>query len=102
MTKSLSKGLARRSDPATSHEAAEAIVESLTRLEQIVANIIKKGSQPDGVILDEVVSFSRIEKVSISPRFSSLERKGIIYTKGQRPGRSGRNQRKWFYGQPTA
>ena len=84
-------GLARNTDPETSHDAAESI--DTTALEQIVYNVIKQF--PNGCIGDDVVKMlPQFGIQTISPRYAPLIRKGwVIDTGEKRQARSGRGQR---------
>ena len=84
-------GLARGTDPETSHEAAESI--DTTALEHIVYEVIKQF--PNGCIGDDVVRMlPEFGIQTISPRYAPLIRKGWIVDTGEkRKARSGRSQR---------
>jgi hypothetical protein len=79
----------------TSIEAAQSI--DPTKLERLVLRAIK--SSPNGCISDDVRRFCKenynIKSYSsVTARFASLARKGLIrYTGEKRPGDSGRGQR---------
>jgi len=82
--------LARREDPTTSHEAAQAV--DTTKLERIVYEAIQ--SFPEGCISDEVLEALPDHRYSsITPRYKALLQKGFIEITGTKEGRSGRNQR---------
>jgi len=82
--------LARREDPTTSHEAAQAV--DTTKLERIVYEAIQ--SFPEGCISDEVLEALPDHRYSsITPRYKALLQKGFIEIIGTKEGRSGRNQR---------
>jgi hypothetical protein len=82
--------LARREDPTTSHQAAQAV--DSTKLEQMVYEAIK--SHPEGCISDQVLEkFPQYPYSSITARYKSLLDKGFIEITGTREGRSGRKQR---------
>lgn len=68
-------GAARRSDPGTSHEAAEAMDPSL--LQGIVLAELR--AVPDGLTILEISERTRIGVQTISPRFAPLRRKKLIY-----------------------
>lgn len=84
-------GLARNTDPDTSHDAAESI--DTTALEQIVYEVIKQF--PNGCIGDDVVKMlPEFGIQTISPRYAPLIRKGWVVDTGEkRQARSGRSQR---------
>jgi len=82
--------LARKEDPVTSHEAAQAV--DTTKIEQIVYEAIK--GFPDGCISDEILEkFPQHPYSSITARYRSLLDKGYIEIIGTRVGRSGKKQR---------
>lgn len=84
--------LARRDSPSTSRAAAKAL--DTTRLEALVFDFIKS-SGPAGCIADDVLSgFPLLPYSSVTARFASLARKGLIACGPQkRTGKSGRGQR---------
>jgi hypothetical protein len=84
-------GMARNTDPETSHDAAESI--DTTALEQIVYEVIKQF--PNGCIGDDVVKMlPEFGIQTISPRYAPLIRKGWVVDTGEkRQARSGRSQR---------
>ena len=84
-------GLARNTDPETSHDAAESI--DTTALERIVCDVIKQF--PNGCIGDDVVKMlPQFGIQTISPRYAPLIRKGWVVDTGEkRQARSGRSQR---------
>lgn len=84
-------GGARRTDPETSHEAADSI--DTTELERIVYDTIKMF--PNGCIGDDVVKMlPQFGIQTISPRYAPLIRKGWVVDTGEkRKARSGRSQR---------
>ena len=90
MTQYESGGSARRTDPATSHEAAQAL--DATQLEALVLETIRQcPNGATGYELDKALPGIGIQ--TISPRFAPLKRKGLIYESGlRRPGGSGRSQ----------
>lgn len=81
----------RRTDPDTSHAAAEKI--NSTRLEQLVYEVIAR--HPNGCISDDVVKALPGHGVqTLSPRYAPLIRKGFIEDTGERrQGSTGRQQR---------
>jgi hypothetical protein len=82
--------LARREDPTTSHQAAQAV--DTTKLEQMVYEAIK--SFPDGCISDEILEkYPQYPYSSITARYRALLDKGLIEVSGVKRGRFGRNQR---------
>ena len=82
--------LVRKEDPATSHQAAQAV--DSTKLEQMVYEAIK--SHPDGCISDEILKmYPQFPYSSITARYRALLDKGFIEVTGVKRGRFGRNQR---------
>ena len=82
--------LARREDPVTSHQAAQAV--DTTNLERIVYEAIK--SHPEGCISDDILGmFPNYPYSSITARYRALLDKGLIEVTGVRRGKFGRNQR---------
>ena len=82
--------LARREDPVTSHQAAQAV--DTTKLETLVYEAIK--SHPDGCISDEILAmYPNYPYSSITARYRALLDKGFIEVSGVKRGRFGRNQR---------
>jgi hypothetical protein len=81
---------ARREDPVTSHQAAQAV--DTTKLERIVYEAIQ--SFPEGCISDEVLeALPDYRYSSITPRYKALLQKGFIEITGTKEGRSGKKQR---------
>jgi hypothetical protein len=87
----VNRGLYRKTDPETSKEAGASV--DISKLEQIVLDVIK--SFPDGCISQDVeLALPHIRTSSVTPRFNTLLKKGLIVATGEkRPGFSGRNQR---------
>lgn len=86
-------GLARTTDPATSHEAAETNVQGVL---DAVYQVIKSFGAT-GCISDDVESymlrFTKMRIDTVSPRYAQLLERGMISRTGEtRPGISGRNQ----------
>jgi hypothetical protein len=82
--------LVRKKDPATSHEAAQAV--DTTKLEQMVYEAIK--GFPDGCISDEILAmYPNYPYSSITARYRALLDKGFIEVSGVKRGKFGRNQR---------
>jgi hypothetical protein len=82
--------LARREDPVTSHQAAQAV--DTTKLESLVYEAIK--GFPDGCISDEILAmYPNYPYSSITARYRALLDKGLIEVSGVKRGRFGRNQR---------
>ena len=92
-----SEAKARTHDPKTSWEAAESV--DTNRLEKIVLNSIKahgkKGATHDEVWTNLMIKHrvNTFREGSITPRYATLERKGLITRNGDtRKGRAGRSQ----------
>jgi len=84
--------LRRNNDPSTSHDAAEMV--NTTRLEAEVYNFIKSCGDDGATIAQCVIHFNPTSQSSITSRPAALERKGLIYYKGDtRTGASNRQQR---------
>jgi hypothetical protein len=82
--------LARREDPTTSHQAAQAV--DSTKLESLVYEAIK--GFPDGCISDEILEmYPNYPYSSITARYRALLDKGFIEVTGVKRGKFGRNQR---------
>ena len=82
--------LARREDPTTSHQAAQAV--DSTKLEQMVYEAIK--SHPEGCISDEILEmYPNYPYSSITARYRALLDKDLIEVTGVKRGKFGRNQR---------
>jgi hypothetical protein len=83
--------LSRKDDPATSHQAAQAI--DTTKMESLVYETIAAFG-PDGCISDDVLSkLSFLPYSSVTARYKALIDKGFIEVIGTRKGVSGRLQR---------
>jgi hypothetical protein len=90
---------ARNSDPNTSHIAADEIMPVLPYLEALVLNSIKSSGMI-GRSLDGVCDDTGLDKVTASPRFRPLARKGLIVCIGTEIGRAGRPQQIWVATKP--
>jgi DNA-binding transcriptional regulator GbsR (MarR family) len=85
--------LSRADDPETSHEAAASIAD-MPELEAIVLEALK--SSAVGMILDEIIDATGMQKVTVSPRLRPLEKKRLVVRQGKRPGKSNRKQTVWL------
>lgn len=84
-------GLARRSDPKTSHRAARRI--STTDLEGLVLASLKYAGEATSYELADRLSLSL---VSVSPRLRPLVKKGAVIDSGRtKPGDNGRSRTVW-------
>jgi len=82
--------LARREDPVTSHQAAQAV--DTPKLESLVYEAIK--GFPDGCISDEILAmYPNYPYSSITARYRALLDKDMIEVSGVKRGKFGRNQR---------
>jgi hypothetical protein len=82
--------LARREDPTTSHQAAQAV--DTNKLEKVVYEAIK--SFPDGCISDQILDmYPNYPYSSITARYKALLDKNMIEVSGVKRGKFGRNQR---------
>lgn len=83
--------LARRDDPSTSHQAAQAV--DSAKLESMVYEAIKKHGM-SGCISDDVrAMYPHLPYSSITARYKALLDKGFIEIIGTRRCQSGRSQR---------
>jgi len=81
-------GLARNTDPDTSHEAAKL---NTTTLEGMVLDAINANGP---MTTEEIARATGIDLQSITPRIAPLMRLGLLVDTGLRkPGVSGRNRR---------
>jgi predicted transcriptional regulator len=85
--------LSRATDPETSSEVA-ASISHMAELEEVVFKALK--SSPAGMILDEIIEATGMQKVTVSPRLRPLERKLRVVRQGKRPGKSNRKQTVWL------
>lgn len=69
---------ARRTDPATSHEAAASV--DTTTLERLVLNALDTWGP---MTMHQVATALRLDLVTVSPRFAPLRRKGLIESIGR-------------------
>lgn len=83
--------LARRSDPATSKEAAASV--NTTALEAAVVGALKAHGPMTSFEISDVL---RLSLVTVSPRIAPLRDKGIVVDSGERrKGDSGRSRIVW-------
>ena len=83
--------LVRKEDPATSHQAAQAV--DTTKMESMVYETIAAYG-PDGCISDDVLAkLPFLPYSSVTARYKALIDKGFIEVIGTRKGVSGRIQR---------
>ena len=87
---------ARKTDPVTSHEAAEAITPSLNKIEQGIYDALCS-FLPKGATSDEIVEASGIQYRTVTPRLKPMCRKGFVVDSGEhKRGDSGRRQIIWM------
>lgn len=86
---------ARSTDPSTASEAAETV--SVAKAEMLVLSRLRtKRLLERGATSDEMAKLTGIDRVTVSPRFRPLERKGLIVDRGERRrGQSGRYSIVW-------
>ncbi len=72
-----------KGEAETGREAAAAMSPHLGRLQKLVFDMVL-AQREAGLTPEEAVQLSRIERVSIQPRFSELKAKGKIVDSGQR------------------
>ena len=83
--------LVRKEDPATSHQAAQAV--DTNKMESLVYETIAAYG-PDGCISDDVLAkLPFLPYSSVTARYKALIDKGFIEVIGARKGTSGRLQR---------
>lgn len=86
-------GLARRSDPVTSHWAAEQV--DVNRAERLVVEAIRRAG-PRGLIADQFPALTGLRLNTATARTRPLCQKGLIYDSGmKRLASSGRLQIVW-------
>lgn len=83
---------ARRSDPATSKDAADALEgEVATRMELKVLAALR--NSPNGATTHELVGLTGLPYESVTPRIKPLRKKGLVEDSGaKRPGPGGKRQ----------
>jgi DNA-binding transcriptional ArsR family regulator len=83
---------ARRTDPETSHEAADSV--ELPDLEALVLAELR--ALPDGATSHELAASLELPLVTVSPRLRPLANRGLVIDSGfKRVGTSGRRQIVW-------
>ena len=87
---------ARKTDPVTSHEAAEAITPLLNKVEQGIYDALCS-FLPKGATSDEIVEASGIQYRTVTPRLKPMCKKGFVVDSGEhKRGDSGRRQIIWM------
>lgn len=83
---------ARRSDPDTSHEAAESAKELAARHHRMILSALSIG--PCGK--DRIATRTALNGVQVCRRLSEMERAGLIKPTGRNvKSTAGRNEREW-------
>lgn len=77
-------GLARRYDPATSHEAAEKVGRKLTELESLVIGAYDDVGNMSGKECERLDRFKDMAPSTIRHRVTDLHRKGRLQLTGER------------------
>jgi hypothetical protein len=92
---SVNKAYVRRTDPKTSHDAADSIAPILNAIEvDIYAALV--AFLPGGATSDEIVVASGIQYRTVTPRLKPMVRKGFVEDSGEtKKGESGRKQIIW-------
>jgi hypothetical protein len=86
---------ARKTDPVTSHEAAEAITPLLNKVEQGIYDALCS-FLPKGATSDEISEASKIQYRTVTPRLKPMCKKGFVVDSGEhKRGDSGRRQIIW-------
>jgi len=89
------KAYARKSDPKTSHDAADSITPILNAIEIGIYNALLR-FLPGGATSDEIVGASGIQYRTVTPRLKPMVRKGFVEDSGEtKKGESGRKQIIW-------
>ena len=87
---------ARKTDPVTSHEAAEAITPLLNKVEQGIYDALCS-FLPKGATSDEISEASGIIYRTVTPRLKPMCKKGFVVDSGEhKRGESGRRQIIWM------
>ena len=90
------KAHARKTDPVTSHEAAEAITPLLNKVEQGIYDALCS-FLPGGATSAEIVEASGIQYRTVTPRLKPMCKKGFVVDSGEhKRGESGRRQIIWM------
>lgn len=85
--------LARRSDPITSHEAAERVKEFAAGHHKMILDCLKEHGP---LSPDQIATKIRLDKFQICRRLPELQRAGLAQPNGEtRRSASGRNERVW-------
>ncbi len=84
---------ARRTDPSTSHRAAERVKEFAGEHHKLILAALNR---QDGLTPYQIADASGLDYVAVQRRVSELARAGQIVADGERLGPSGRACRVWF------
>jgi hypothetical protein len=80
----------------TSIAAAEAIAQTLGRLQRMALEAIREAG-PQGRTAEELAAVLKLDRTTVQPRTSELRRKGMIHDSGQRrQNASGKRATAWI------
>lgn len=93
--------LARRTDPATSHQAARRVSEFAKQHHAQILGVLSQ--RPDGMTVHEIASLCRLDAHAVGKRMGELAKAGSVYVATDvmtgddmtRAGPSGRQSRVW-------
>jgi hypothetical protein len=86
---------ARKTDPVTSHEAAEKITPHLGTIDDTIYKALLEVGEM-GATSDQIVKMTGIKYRSVTPRLKPMCKKGLVVDSGEcRNGDSGRQQIIW-------
>ena len=89
------RAYARKTDPVTSHEAAEKITPHLGTIDDAIYKALLEVGER-GATSDEIVKMTDIKYRSVTPRLKPMCKKGLVVDSGEcRNGDSGRRQIIW-------
>jgi hypothetical protein len=92
---------ARKTDPSTSHEAADRVEEFVhAHYQQILQTLLDHGPLGKDGIAKKANTNNREDGVAISRRLPELQKMGLVLLTGEKvQSRSGRNEREWAINQ---
>ena len=89
------RAYARKTDPVTSHEAAEKITPHLGTIDDAIYKALLEVG-PHGATSDEIVEMTGLKYRSVTPRLKPMTRKGLVTGgKETRVGESGHKNLVW-------
>ena len=89
------RAYARKTDPVSSHEAAEKITPHLGTIDDAIYKALLEVGER-GATSDEIVKMTDIKYRSVTPRLKPMCKKGLVVDSGEcRNGDSGRRQIIW-------